>query len=373
MEYFGKPQPGAFLKNQTVSDYSHASELFRPNNLELLPKQSFLFHVFFEIDPSVTTQLSTGMGSYYDSRLNVGLLAKRVQLPKFSTDIKVYNAYNRKNIIQQRIKYDPVTITIHDDSANIARNLWVDYYNWYYADARNRSETTYASPTKYDQRNEYDFGFSPKVVSNPALEITNPGLAQQPFFRSVKIYSLHQKKYSEYILVNPVISQWQHGEHQQGQNDFMECSVTLEFETVIYNDNVPSNYIDSELVKNFPPEGLYDTEPRLNIPTRDTVYNQIGRNFLNVVARSVRNPSNFRNNFKNFVKSTATQAVSGISSKVTQVVLSQQQNTDKFILPVMANGRRQIVARPETDRTVEIEVPLTRPGFEGRTGTITIK
>jgi len=354
MSIFGKPQPGPAATNQNLSDYGHASKLFRPNNLELLPKQSFLFHVFFEIDPTVVAQINSTLRTTYDSRFNVGLLAKRVQLPRFNIDTKVYNAYNRKNIIQQKIKYDPVSITIHDDSANIARNLWLDYYNWYYADARNRTETTYAVDTKYDPRTEYDFGYSPRIISDPARERINPGLSQIPFFRTVKIYSLHQKKYSEYILVNPIISQWQHGEHQQGQNEFLECSLSLEFETVIYNDNVPSNNISSELVKNFPPEGLYDSKPRLIVPKQpDSAFNQIGRNFLNVVARSVRNPSNFRNNFKNFVNSTATQAISGVSGRITQTVLGQQKLTDRFFTPSMSQ-RIPTSASAQTDDSVEV-------------------
>jgi hypothetical protein len=368
MNDLGKPQPGPALRNQNLSDYAHASRLFRPNDMELLPKQSFLFHVFFEIDPAVSSQISAGLKSNTDSRLNVGLLAKTVQLPKFSITTKVYNAYNRKNIVQEKIKYDPVTITIHDDSANLARNLWVDYYNWYYADARNRSETTYAVDTKYDPRTEYDFGYSPRIITDSALARINPGLSQIPFFRTVKIYSLHQKKYSEYILVNPIITQWQHGQHQQGQNEFLENSLTLEFETVIYNDNVPSNRISSELVKNFPPEGLYDTTPRLNVPSApDSAFNQIGRNFLNVVARSVRNPSNFRNNFRNFVGSTATQAISGVSDRITKGVLGQQRPTDRFFTPQMSQ-RIPTVARNQTDQSVATTGPILDPE-----STVTIK
>lgn len=353
MAIFTEPQPGPNPNNQNLSDYSHASKLFRNNNMELLPKQSFLFHVFFELDPAVISTVSSSLGRYYDARLNVGLLAKRVQLPRFNLDTRVYNAYNRKNIIQQKIKYDPVSITFHDDSANIARNLWVDYYNWYYADARDRSEITYQSPTKYEPRQEYNFGYSPRIAQSPLQQSLNPGVSQQPFFRTVKIYSLHQKKYSEYVLVNPIITQWQHGEHQQGQSEFMECSVSLEFETVIYNDNVPSNFISSELVKNFPPAGLYDTAPRLQVPQRpDSVFNQIGRNFLNVVSRSVRNPSNFKNNFKNFVKSTATQAVSGISTRLTQAALSQQRNTDPYVVPVPVT--EQTIAKSQTDDQIQV-------------------
>ena len=50
----------------------------------------------------------------------------------------------------------------------------------------------------------------------------------------MRIFSLHQKKFSEYVIVNPIIRSFQHGEHQAGSNDTMQHTMTLEYETVLY-------------------------------------------------------------------------------------------------------------------------------------------
>jgi hypothetical protein len=53
------------------------------------------------------------------------------------------NQYNRKRIVQTKIKYDPIDISFHDDNgsgvgtANLGgtvRALWKAYYNYYYFD-----------------------------------------------------------------------------------------------------------------------------------------------------------------------------------------------------------------------------------------------
>ena len=45
------------------------------------------------------------------------------------------NQYNRKRIVQTKIKYDPVEINFHDDNRNLITSLWYDYYTYYYNDA----------------------------------------------------------------------------------------------------------------------------------------------------------------------------------------------------------------------------------------------
>jgi hypothetical protein len=84
--------------------YKHATKLFVADTFRLAPKQTFLYYVVFEIDPS-QTELGSGLlnntlefANRYQ-RLENGLLVKDIELPKFSMGIKTLNAYNRKNIL----------------------------------------------------------------------------------------------------------------------------------------------------------------------------------------------------------------------------------------------------------------------------------
>lgn len=98
---------------QTLRDYKHASKLFRDDAFRFLPKQQNLFHVAIDFSREI------GFGETYAAeRIEAGLLVKAVDLPKYNISNKVNKAYNRKNLIQSQIEYDPVRVVFHDDSAN---------------------------------------------------------------------------------------------------------------------------------------------------------------------------------------------------------------------------------------------------------------
>jgi hypothetical protein len=221
----------SFLKQiaqgDTVKDYSHASRLFVDNNYELSPKYTWLFHVYFDLNPELTT---------IDQRrqIEAGMLVKAADLPRFKIDSKTYNNYNRPSIAQTKIRYEDVNITFHDDSANIIRKLWFDYYNYYYRDMDNSyGDATGALNPIYQKDNKQvlgqralynKFGYSPRKNSNFSTHYIN----------AIRIYSLHQKRFSEYTLLNPIITSYRHGTHQNGQDGTMENTMTVSYETVLY-------------------------------------------------------------------------------------------------------------------------------------------
>jgi hypothetical protein len=156
-----------------------------------------------------------------NSTREIGLMTKTADLPKFTAETKTYNAYNRANIIQSKIKYDPINIAFHDDSSNVVRNFWLNYYKHYYRDG-DYSLTQYSLPHKYNGTRITEFGYSPRNAT--------------PYLRSIRIYSLHQKRFSEYILINPVIKSFRHGSHNsQNDSDLMQHEMTIEYESVLYN------------------------------------------------------------------------------------------------------------------------------------------
>jgi hypothetical protein len=200
-----------------LKDYTHASKLFVGDQYRLVPKTGFLFHVFIDINSNVDSSDSANPNSISE----IGLMTKTADLPKFSAETKTYNAYNRANIIQSKIKYDPINIAFHDDSSNLVRNFWINYYRHYYRDSDYNLEQ-FALPHKYSGSRITEFGYSP--------------LNDSPYLRSIRIYSLHQKRFSEYILINPVIKSFRHGSHNsQNDSDLLQHEMTIEYESVLYN------------------------------------------------------------------------------------------------------------------------------------------
>lgn len=238
------------LTSANIRDYKHANRLFVADNYKLLPKIGFLFHVFFDINENA---LPTSDPGNPNNKTEIGLLVKSADLPKFTIATKTYNAYNRPNIVQSKVNYDSLNITFHDDSADLIRNFWFDYYNYYYRDS-DYTETLYRGAHKYaDVRQTDKWGYSPRVSP---VESAGSTTAPLPYLNAIRIYSLHRRKFSEYTLINPVIKSFQHGSHDQGSSDMLLHTMAVEYESVLYSygDTTP------DTVKGF--AGLhYDNNP----------------------------------------------------------------------------------------------------------------
>ena len=121
-----------FLKQiatgDSIKDFRHASRLFVDNNYRLSPKYSWIYHVFFDLNPQLTRIRDS------NKLIEHGMLVKAVDLPKFTVQNKTLNEYNRPNIVQTKINYNDVNITFHDDMANVIRGFWYDYLTYYYRD-----------------------------------------------------------------------------------------------------------------------------------------------------------------------------------------------------------------------------------------------
>jgi len=211
-QLLGSPNPG----EADLRDWKHASRLFVNNLYRLSPKFNNLFHVFMDINPALSTINVT-------NQIESGLLAKAISLPKFSIATKTYNAYNRKVVQQEKVSYDPVNITFHDDSADVILGVWQDYFSYYYRDS-DYTNTQYNYDSKYHQRQIQNWGYTPKTSN----------LGNSPYFNTIQIYTLHQKRFTSYTLVRPVIQTFQHGQLTAGAWETLEHSMTVAYEAVLY-------------------------------------------------------------------------------------------------------------------------------------------
>ena len=223
---------------EVLRDYRHAARIFTDSEFRLSPKYGFLFYVEFDFNPLITEISNT-------AAQEMGMLVKSVNLPKYTINVKEHNAYNRKNYVQNSIKYDPVNITFHDDQSDNILNFWYDYYSYYYRDP-DYADATYQAYHKYQSRPTFDWGYSPR----PAVGYNNSA-GNQPYqyIQAVRIYSLYQGQFDEYELINPIITSFKHGELVNGENSFLEHQMSLQFETVKYQtghvtENTVGGFID---------------------------------------------------------------------------------------------------------------------------------
>jgi hypothetical protein len=246
--------PDGNVGTETLRSYQHASRIFVDSNYRLSPKYGFLFYVEFDFNPLITNVSNT-------AARELGMIVKSVNLPKFTIDTKIHNAYNRKNIVQNKITYDPINIVFHDDQADNVRNFWYDYYSYFYRDS-DYADASYNIIHKYQERPSFEWGYSPRPTNS-----YNSAVAYQEYqyIQSIRIYSLYQKNFSEYELINPIITSFKHGEHTNGDNNLLEHQMSIQFETVKYQtgyttENNVGGYIDLH----------YDRNPSPIAPTAGT-------------------------------------------------------------------------------------------------------
>ena len=241
---FGQDFLKGFIGDNGLRDYTHADKTFRTNGYELAPRFKFNFHTFFNLN-------ITGIPSLNNNDVSsIGLSVKTIDLPSYQISVDTMNQYNRKRLVQSKIEYQPVTITFNDDGGDLIRNMWYNYFSYYYKDpvqqyegvpnTNGTSGNLQTTPTGfgYNTRDTYsndrfvnDWGY----VGESYMDGTFAPEGKPPFFRDIKIYGLNQHKFAAYVLVNPMITDWKHDTYDYSQGGgVMTHTVTIRYETVKY-------------------------------------------------------------------------------------------------------------------------------------------
>ena len=190
-----------FAGGQGLKDYAHAAKTFLPNGYGLVPRNKFLFHTYFNINTGVNV-LANAFPP--EEAVQIGLMVKTIQLPKFTMETETLNQYNRKRIIQKKLNYGPLTMTFHDDGSSVTRNMWYNYYSYYYKDpsqtylaprAENGSSglNQSAAGVTYNNRDIYDndrpvndWGYVGEAY-NDGTNVIDIRTGKQAFFKDITV------------------------------------------------------------------------------------------------------------------------------------------------------------------------------------------
>jgi hypothetical protein len=277
-DIFGSP----FLR-----DYAHASRTFIPNSYQNAPKLKFLFHTYFVINQEAWR--------WYDesgdlSTTNFGLLVKEITLPNYTIDSTTLNQYNRKRVVQTKIKYNPIDITFHDDNASQATRLWEAYYRYNFRDGNiplgimsgNRGNSSPGDIT-YNNRNIYDSG-----VAFEQQRLTNWGYIgdsdsdsgiKVPFFKNITVFGMNQHNFTAYTLINPIITTFNHDTYNYSEGGgIMQNKMTIDYETVVYNYGSIDGGDPGNIIKGFGSNENYDrrVSPIANLDSNSAILGQGG-------------------------------------------------------------------------------------------------
>ena len=170
-----------------------------------------------------------------------------------------------------------VNVSFQDDGGDNIRQLWYQYYSYYYKDPTQQyvpnipttnggigqiqqKQNGFSYPTRdiYSAErvgNVNDWGF----IGESYLDLAQTASGKPPFFQDIEIYGFDQHNYARYILINPIITNWNHDQYDYAQGGgVMQNTMTIAYETV--------KYYSGKLGKpdpnaSWPIENRYDTTP----------------------------------------------------------------------------------------------------------------
>jgi len=200
-----------------LRDFAHAARTFTSDaGYTLAPKVGFGFHVRL---------IYNQPGDFFAGGLTntLSVLVKSADLPKFNIETEVLNKYNKKEVFQKKITYEPININFHDDGANTVRDMWLSYNQYYFADSNIPQQA-------YDLDDTYS---SVRLATRYGLDTGRVGR----FLKQVEIYSMANHVYTKYTLINPLISSFDLDTHDYSDGaKMMQAQMRLEYENVIYSE-----------------------------------------------------------------------------------------------------------------------------------------
>jgi hypothetical protein len=370
-----KDAAGAFFGSDYLRDYTHASKTFRTNSYQNAPKYKFIFHTYFSINPE----------AWPDSvDKNIGILVKDVKLPSYNFNTTQLNQYNRKRIVQTKIRYEPVNITFHDDNDNLINRMWFAYYTYYYADATKptvflgkrgavppndgNANSPQATNADYNITNIYEDIISGDDNWGYIGETATPKFGHKvPFFKNITIFGFNQHSFTAYTLINPIITNFGHDTYSYADGaGVMQNQMTVDYETVVYNEGAIDGKAPGDIVTGFGDEATYDRResPIAKPGSNATILGQGG--LVDAAGGFVEALSTGNIGRAVQIAGTAAQTIKNTDLKVTA-----QQELKNMLPGALGNPTPN---RVSPNRNVLFDVPnkSATPNFIGVAGAPTI-
>lgn len=233
------------LGGDTLKDYQHAARLYTDDLFRLAPKSKFLYHIVFNFDTGTTLNAS--------QKTELGMLVKRCDLPQYSFNVEMKNTYNYKNYVTTGISYQPVNITLHDDMGDVATAFFKSYYEHYIGD------TNIPTGIYRGQNGSFSSNYNSKYAWG--RNVSGPGVSL-PYFSSISIFQMNRQRFTEYRLMNPIITDFNNGSVDQADgNGVAEHTFSVSYSGVL---------IEAGSVSRDNPQGFasyhYDNSPSPNSP-----------------------------------------------------------------------------------------------------------
>jgi hypothetical protein len=271
-------------------------------------------------------------------KLEMPILVKSIDLPTYTIDVQTHNQYNRQVQTHHKISYNPVTATFHDDVKELIRNLWHKYYSFYSADPTySLDSNSYNTQDRYANRTQSQWGMQ---------------RGNKRFFKNIKIYSMHNHKFAEYTLINPIITSFNHDNHAYASAGLMQHSMQLQYETVKYatgfvNDISPTGFgeihydVETSDLSNGPQRGQVFVDGQLVNTNGQAPSDLFSSNLGTIGSQGIL--------FDNLSNLSFGSVINTALGKVASNILTGQKPTSNILVPFI--GKSSISDLNVTDIT----------------------
>ena len=216
----GRQQDGSGYQLM-LGDSHSASNIFGFNGhgLTNVPKSKFMFYVKF-FRPQ-------GEGGVNWAR-GIGFVLKSIDRPRITFEQQVLNQYNRKRIVQTSSDFESVVMKFHDTVGEDINNLFIEYYQHYFADSVTLATTVpLYDVTTPEWQSPGEWGFR--------LPEETPSDSFGYFFSSIAVYHIYNGYYTRFDLVNPKIVNYNPDDLDYASGQVSnEIQMTVNFEGIFY-------------------------------------------------------------------------------------------------------------------------------------------
>jgi len=224
------------FEDRMLRDSRHARHRFETRDAQTeqdfggRPKPKFLFGVRF-----ITQFNSPAFGQFSDQNGDVAFMVKTVDKPKIDFDVTVMNQYNKRRLVQTKIKYQPINMRFYDSVDERLSKFILSYMQHYYGDhlAENVDQWSYDKISSEFNNGVDGWGYR---------GISQPGRSNSaPFMSHIELYQFFGGNFSRWVFVNPLITSFDHDNvDAESGNVAQEASMSVEFEGLLYREkNIP--------------------------------------------------------------------------------------------------------------------------------------
>lgn len=209
-----------------------------------LPKAKYNFLVQFTLSDTAKRMIADMHGTAQQLGRMTSFVIKDVDKPSFNMTTEKVNQYNRPRLVQGKIEYQPINLTVYDTVDSAALLLIDAYRRYYYGDFSDKSlkswkYDTISNPQQFEYvhpltPNDFEQGDDDTGDYSWGRSVFNMGDQNEGyFFTRIDIYEIDGSVYTVHNIHNPVIEAVQFdNKSMESEGEPSSIALTLQYEGV---------------------------------------------------------------------------------------------------------------------------------------------